>query len=129
MKWHGDGAGIMDYPTEETTASGALVTKIILEWDGELELVDLKVWVKLYVSSKSRASQDDDIMLFNCIVNSITSDGLVKIYSKYNDFTTAWYNNWILLLKVVLEESGQKVNAKNWQIRTNYQICQSRWPS
>ena len=80
MKWHGDGAGIMDYPTEEMTESGGLVTKIILEWDGELELVDLKVWVKLYVSSKSRASQDDDIMLFNCIVNSITSDGLVNIY-------------------------------------------------
>ena len=45
MKWNDDGTGIMDYPTGETTTSGSLVTKNILECDGELKLADLNVVV------------------------------------------------------------------------------------
>ena len=63
------------------------------------------------MSTESRVAQDDD-MLFNCIVNSLTSRGLVKIYSKYDDFTTAGYNSGILLLKIVPEEVGLKTNTK-----------------
>ena len=109
MKWNDDGTGMMDYPTGETTASGSLVTKNILECDGELDIAALKVWVQPYVSSESREVQDDDI-LFNYIVNSSTSDGLVKFYSKYDKFTTVGYNSSILLLKIVLEESGLTIN-------------------
>ena len=100
----------MDYPTGETTASGGLITKNILECDGELDLKALKLWVQLYVSSESREVQNDD-MLFNCIVYSLISDGLVNIYSKYDNFTTVGYNSSILLLKIVLEESGLTTNA------------------
>ena len=111
MKWSDDGTGILDYPTGATSASGTLITKNVLECDGELDLEALKIWVQSFVSSESRAAQDDD-MLFNCIVNSLSSDGMVKVYSRYDDFTTAGYNSGILLMKVVLEESGLKTNAK-----------------
>ena len=63
------------------------------------------------MSTESRAAQDDDL-LFNYIVNSLTSDGLAKIYSKYDDFIAAGYNSGIILLKVALEEVGLKTNAK-----------------
>ena len=88
-----------------------MVIKNILEYNDEQELANLIVWVQSYAPSESRAAQDDDT-LFNCIVNSLTSEGLVKIYSKYDDFTTAGYNSGILLLKVVLEEVSLKTNAK-----------------
>ena len=78
MKWNDDGTGIMDYPTGETNISGSLITNNILECDGELDLKILKAWAQSFVVNEFTAAQDDDI-LFNCSVNSLTSDNLVKI--------------------------------------------------
>ena len=113
MKWSDDGTGILDYPTGATSASGTLITKNVLECDGELDLEALKIWVQSFVSSESRAAQDDD-MLFNCIVNSLSSDGMVKVYSRYDDFTTAGYNSSILLMKLVFRRSRSKDKRQDY---------------
>ena len=45
-------------------------------------------------------------MMYNCIINSLSIDGLVKVYNRSADYHVGDYESGILLLKVILEELG-----------------------
>ena len=44
-------------------------------------------------------------MMYNCVINSLSSDGLVKVYNRIGDYHVGDCESGILLLKVILEES------------------------
>ena len=108
--WGGDETGILDVPTGETDDNGNPVTKYLLEHDGEFTLEEVTTWVTSYISQENRASQDD-AMLFSCILNSLSSEGKIRVYNRSKDFMVDNSESGTLLLKVVLEESGLQTNA------------------
>ena len=50
-------------------------------------------------------------MLFEAVINSLSSDGKCKIYNRSEDFHTLGEDSGILLIKTVLDESGLQTNA------------------
>ena len=80
--WTGENYGILDIPTDEFNS-------LAFEFHQ-------KKWSTM-VNSHSP---------YDCIINSLLSDGLVKVYNRINDYHVGDYESGILLLKIILDESG-----------------------
>ena len=50
-------------------------------------------------------------MLYNCIISSLSSEGLVKVSSISEDYHWGHWESGVLLIKVVLDKSGLQINA------------------
>ena len=100
--WTGENCGILNIPTDEFNSRGFELHKNILEHDGEFTLPYLVNYVSSYVDLETRAAQDDG-MMYNCIINSLSSDRLVKTYNCSDDYYVGEYESGILLLKVIIE--------------------------
>ena len=50
-------------------------------------------------------------MLYDCIINSLLSEGVVKVYNRSQDYHIVDYESGILLIKVILDESGLQTYA------------------
>ena len=90
--------------------NGNAIHKFLLDHDGEFTLSQVETWVNTYINANNRSSQDD-AMLFSCILNSLSSEGAIKVYNRSSDFMIDNEESGVLLLKVVLEESGLQTNA------------------
>ena len=49
--------------------------------------------------------------MYNCSINSLSSDGLVKVYNRSDDYHVGEYESGILPLKVIIEESDLQTHA------------------
>ena len=68
----------MDIPMDKFNSRGHDLHKNILEHDGEFTLSYLVDYVSSYVDLETRAVQDNGLM-YNCIINSLSSDRLVTV--------------------------------------------------
>ena len=120
MAWTDETVGILNIPTGKCTANGNFNYKSLLESDGEYELGSLYRYIETYISTESRASQDD-AMSFSCILNSPSSEGAIKVYNRSADFHCNGQEYSTLLAKVVLEESGLQINATIMKLKDETQ--------
>ena len=71
------GAGILDIPTDDLGHP----YKNFLEYDGQFDCAFLTLYVQQYIHLNCRATQDD-AMLFSCAQDSLSSEGIAKIYAR-----------------------------------------------
>ena len=90
--------------------NGNEIHKFLLEHDVKFYLPFLTDFFKSYITLKFRAAQDD-AMLYNYIISSLSSEGLVKVSNIYKDYHWREWESGVLLIKVVLDESGIQINA------------------
>ena len=109
MAWGGDNGGILDIP-QGVDPSGNPVFKFLLDSDGEFTLRELQAYVSTFINTDTRASQDD-AMVWSCALDSLSSIGQVKIYSRSAEYKVLGTESGLLLLKVILMESGLHTNA------------------
>ena len=83
--WGGDACGILIIPTDEFTNIGGKVHKYLLESDGEFSLTFLRKYMETYINVPEREAQND-AMLFEAVIKSLSSDGKCKIYNLSKDF-------------------------------------------
>ena len=50
-------------------------------------------------------------MLFSCAQDSLSSEGIAKIYARQSDYHVNGVESGLLLVKVILEELGLRTNA------------------
>ena len=88
---------------------------------GQISLEEILAFERTYINLPVRPAQDS-IMLFKCLMNSISKEGKVKINTwkhqyvvEINDVT---YNSGTLLLKIIVRESHLDTNATTATIRT-----------
>ena len=91
--------------------TGNPVTKFLLERDGKFTLPEFNRWVESYTHIDTRATQDYG-MLFESTLKSLSTAGRMKIYTRYKKIHVDEMESGVLLLKIVLEEAGLKINAK-----------------
>ena len=60
-------------------------------------------------------------MLFSCVLNSLSSEGALKVYNRNTDFHVNGQESGILLTKVVLLESGLQTNATIMKLKAEVQ--------
>ena len=70
----------------------------------------MKGYVETYINIPVREAQDD-AMLFESVINSLSSDSKRKIYNRSNDFHTFGEESGVLLIKIILDESGLQTHA------------------
>ena len=91
----------------------------LLDEFGLIEINEVKAQARTFYSSKiSRASQDDT-MLFNLLMNSISSDGKKKVMGQSKDYKIGPSYLGICLLKVIVGICHIDTNASNTVIRMN----------
>ena len=66
--------------------------------------------METYINVPVREVQDD-AMLFEAVINILSSDGKYKIYNRSEDFHTLGEESRILLIVTILDESGLQTNA------------------
>ena len=103
--WGGDSCGILDIPTDDFTSLGGTVHKYLLESDGKFSLTFLKQYVETYINVPVCEAQDD-AMLLEAVINSLSSNGKYKMYNRSEDFHTLGEESGVLLIKTILDESG-----------------------
>ena len=108
--WGGDASGILNIPTEEFNNLDERIHKYLLESDGEFSLTFLREYVETYIDVPAREAQDD-AMLSEAVLNSLSSDGKCKIYNRSEDFHTLEEESGVLLIKTILEKSGLQTNV------------------
>ena len=62
------------------------------------------------INVPARVAQDDAI-LFQDVINSLSSDGKCKIYNRSEDFDTLGEESGIFLIKTILDKLGLQTNA------------------
>ena len=110
FSWGGDYCRILDIPTDEFMTLGGQIHKYLLKLDGKFTLLNSKDYVGTYVDIPSREAQDNE-MLFESIINSLSSNGKYKVYNRSEDFYTLGEESGVLLTKTTLEKSGLQTYA------------------
>ena len=105
FQWEGDIPGILDIPSRKYNSRGHDIYKNLLESDGKCDISFLILYIDTYIDLETRAAQEDEI-LFKCMINNLSSEGKVKVYNHSREFTAGLDTSGILLLKVILDESG-----------------------
>ena len=83
--WGNETCGILDILSDKFDPNGNEILKFPLEHDGKFDLPFLSKFMCTYITLNSRASQDD-AMLYNCIISRLSSDGLVKVSNRSEDY-------------------------------------------
>ena len=103
--WMGDNCGVLDILSNRFDPNRNDIHKYILERDGNFNLPFLTDFVSKYITLNSSAAQDD-VMLYKCIISSLSSDGLFKVSNCSEDYYWGDWESGVLIIKVVLDESG-----------------------
>ena len=77
--------GILDIPSDQFDPNGNDIHKFLLEYDVEFDLPFLSNFVSTCIPLDTQAAQDDTI-LYDCIISSLSSDGLVKASNRSDDY-------------------------------------------
>jgi hypothetical protein len=84
---------------------------------GQILLASIREFETAYVQTSSRPAQDT-IMLFKCLMNSISKEAKNKILIWRNQYSINGYSSGNLLLKIIIRESHLDTNATTSSIRT-----------
>ena len=68
---------------------------------GERSITEIREHVRLYIQDQNREAQDSE-QLYHCLLNSLSSKGLLKIAVWEEDYTIAGTISGTLLLKVII---------------------------
>jgi hypothetical protein len=119
--WSRSPDGILWIPA--TDDANAERINILEEW-GRLSLERVTNHEQTYLFTQTRAAQDDR-MLYECILNSVSKTGRAKLNIWYNQYKLANPNDaqvilpsGLCLLKVLIRESHLDTNATTSMIRT-----------
>ena len=66
--------------------------------------------METYINVPAREAQDD-AMLFEAVINILSSDGKCKIYNRSEDFHTLGEESGTLLIVTILDKSWLQTNA------------------
>ena len=110
FRWGNDTCDILDIASDKFDPRGRKIHKFLLEHDGEFDLLFLSDGVSTYITLNSRSAQDNT-MIYDCIISSLSSDVLVKISNRPKDYHWGEWESGVLLIKVVLDKSGLQINA------------------
>jgi len=106
------GTGILDIPESGTALNQAqpFKTDSLLKVYGKINLDRIKAYVKTWIDTESRAVQDD-AMLFSAVKDSLSKNGLTRVFQRQEDFTVHGKESGVLVVKTVLDESGLTTNV------------------
>ena len=99
----------IDYPDEDQVN---LVTDY-----GVISIHQVRDHEEMYIDSETRKAQDNDI-LFNCLMESISESARNKIVIWEEDYTVRGEYSGPLLLKVIIRESHLDTNATTSAVQT-----------
>ena len=80
------------------------IHKYLLSHDGNFGLPFLADFMSTYITLNSRTAQYDAV-LYDCIISSLSSDVLVKVSNRSEDYNWGDWESGVLLIKVVLDQS------------------------
>ena len=100
-------SSILDIPKDVNQPLSNLTN--LLEQYGELELKDIRAFVRTYIGTPTRAAQDE-AQLYACLCASLTQDALSKVTTWKKDYTINepgidHMTSGTLMLKVILRET------------------------
>jgi hypothetical protein len=84
---------------------------------GQIPLATIREFESTYLQVGCRPVQDT-IMLFKCLMNSISKEAKNKILIWHNQYSVNGYSSGNLLLKIIIRESHLDTNATTSSIRT-----------
>ena len=67
-------------------------------------------YIESYVCATCRNTQDD-AMFFSCVHVSLSSEGIINMHRRQLDYHVECMESGLSLVKVLLEESGLRINA------------------
>ena len=112
--WDNDIGGILQIPED---ASDTLSnTNNLLDNYGVITLREIRQWEKKYITQQIRPAQDN-WMMYQCLMNSISKEGKDKITIWKNQYTVLGNLSGNLLLKIIVRESYLDTNATTANIR------------
>lgn len=90
--------------------------KYLVTNHGQVSLEHLRAWEESYINDESRATQDTT-MLYNCLMNSLSMEGRLKVQVYEEEYTVNEHMSGVLLLKVIIRESHIDSNATTSSLR------------
>jgi hypothetical protein len=91
--------------------------KSLIDHHGEITLEQVQEHARAYVNQPNRAAQDS-VMLYQCLMNSLSMEGRSKITAWRKDYTVHGITSGACLLKVIIRESHVDTHATTAYIRT-----------
>ncbi len=113
--WNHSVNGILQVPQDITDPTNNLV--YLIDNYGQIPLATIRAYETTYLQTSTRPAQDT-IMLFKCLMNSISKEAKNKILIWRNQYSINGYSSGNLLLKIIIRESHLDTNATTSSIRT-----------
>ena len=112
--WSDETAGVLMIPTDTTDVIGSDLNYLVRDY-GTISYDRIKEYEETYIGTPSRQCQDN-FMLYNCLMNSISKEGKHKIlvWQKQYQIETepgCFVGSGNLLLKIIIRESHLDTNA------------------
>jgi hypothetical protein len=85
-------------------------TDNLIEKYGQISLAEIRALKETYITQQIRPAQDN-WMLYQCLMNSISKEGKAKITIWKNQYLVNGYCSGNLLLKIIIRESYLGTNA------------------
>jgi hypothetical protein len=113
--WNDPINGILQIPEDANDPNSP--TTYLIDNYGQVPLVTIREFETSYLQLGCRPAQDT-IMLFKCLMNSISKEAKNKILIWRNQYSVNGYSSGNLLLKIIIRESHLDTNATTSSIRT-----------
>jgi hypothetical protein len=113
--WNDPINGILQIP--ERPADDNTPHIYLIDNYGQIPLTTIREFETTYLQTSCRPAQDT-IMLFKCLMNSISKEAKNKILIWRNQYSINGYSSGNLLLKIIIRESHLDTNATTSSIRT-----------
>jgi hypothetical protein len=113
--WSDEIGGILNIPEDAQDPNSD--TNYLIDTYGVISLNQIRLWEEEYLNQPIRLPQDA-MMMFKCLMNSISKEGKLKILIWKNQYQVGTLFSGNLLLKVIIRESHLDTNATVASIRT-----------
>jgi hypothetical protein len=113
--WNDPINGILQIPEDATDPNSNTI--YLIDNYGQIPLTTIREFEASYLQLSCRPAQDN-IMLFKCLMNSISKEAKNKILIWRNQYSINGYSSGNLLLKIIIRESHLDTNATTSSIRT-----------
>ena len=104
--------GIMKIPGNDANKT----TRHFMTSFGAIKLSDIRRRARTYANAETRKTQDSQA-LYHCLMNSLSTTGRNKVSNLTDDYTIKGTRVGMLLLKVIVRESGIDTQASGTYIR------------
>jgi hypothetical protein len=112
--WNDEVGGILHVPEDPQDINSDM--NYFIDNYGMILLQESRNFEETYINTHTRPAQDN-VMMFKCLMNSISKEGKNKILIWKKQYTVRNFSSGPLLLKIIIRESHLDTNAATASIR------------